>query len=126
MGKISPSTRYSGNRVSPSGHQPVHKQLLPDGEITTLSPIVSLMVRDHSPDGFQWGYSGSGPAQLALALLLNVTGDPETSQEFYQAFKESVVASWGDTWSVTSEWIEYWIKTQSAIRLQGKVDARRN
>lgn len=28
-----------------------------------------LDLRRHSPDGFNWGYSGSGPAQLALALL---------------------------------------------------------
>lgn len=31
-------------------------------------------VRNHSPDGFQWGYGGSGPAQLALALCLDVLG----------------------------------------------------
>lgn len=24
---------------------------------------------NHSPDGFAWGYGGSGPAQLALAIL---------------------------------------------------------
>jgi hypothetical protein len=24
---------------------------------------------NHSPDGFEWGYAGSGPAQLALAIL---------------------------------------------------------
>lgn len=25
----------------------------------------------HSPDGFEWGYCGSGPAQLAFAILMN-------------------------------------------------------
>jgi len=24
---------------------------------------------NHSPTGFEWGYGGSGPAQLALAIL---------------------------------------------------------
>lgn len=28
-----------------------------------------LGVRNHSPTGFSWGYNGSGPAQLALAIL---------------------------------------------------------
>lgn len=32
-----------------------------------LDPRNDLM--NHSPDGFEYGYGGSGPAQLALALL---------------------------------------------------------
>ena len=28
-----------------------------------------LDLANHSPDGLNWGYSGSGPAQLALAIL---------------------------------------------------------
>ena len=35
-----------------------------------VRPERSLRVRNHSPDGFSWGDGGSGPAQLALALLL--------------------------------------------------------
>ena len=30
----------------------------------------SLKVRDHSVTGFSWGYKGSGPKQLSLAILL--------------------------------------------------------
>lgn len=33
-----------------------------------LTPDRSRKICDHSPDGFNWGYGGSGPAQLALAL----------------------------------------------------------
>jgi len=40
-----------------------------DGVI--LSPERSLKKRNHSPTGFNWGYIGSGPSQLALALLLD-------------------------------------------------------
>ena len=29
---------------------------------------------NHSPTGFEWGYAGSGPAQLALALLADMLG----------------------------------------------------
>lgn len=41
-----------------------------------LTPRRSQLVSMHSPDGFSWGYSGSGPTQLALAILLEA-GVPE-------------------------------------------------
>ena len=33
-----------------------------------------LDIVNHSPTGFAWGYSGSGPAQLAAAILGDGTG----------------------------------------------------
>lgn len=57
-----------------------------------LDPRYDL--RNHSPDGFAWGYGGSGPAQLALALLADATGDDELAQRHYQDFKFAVVARW--------------------------------
>lgn len=53
-----------------------------------LDPQRSLEHRNHSPDGFNWGYGGSGPAQLALAVILELT-DEETG---YQNFKWDVIA----------------------------------
>jgi len=35
-----------------------------------LHPAESLKMRNHSPDGFNWGYGGSGPAQTALAICI--------------------------------------------------------
>lgn len=32
---------------------------------------------NHSPTGFAWGYCGSGPAQLALAIPADATGDDD-------------------------------------------------
>lgn len=58
-----------------------------------LKPERSLKIRNHSPDGFNWGYPGSGPAQLALAILLEFM--PETfAVGLYQQFKFHVVATW--------------------------------
>ena len=37
-----------------------------------LDPRPSQKVRNHSPDGFNWNYAGSGPAQLALAICLEL------------------------------------------------------
>ena len=80
------------------------------GDGAELSPAASQRVRNHSPDGFNWGYRGSGPAQLALALLLDVTGDPDVADGHYQRFKEAFVSTWlGDTWTVTAAEIREWL-----------------
>lgn len=124
--KTHPETRYWGIRISQSGPQPVYKKLLPDGEPSELSPIASQKVRNHSPGGFQWGYGGSGPAQLALALLLDVTGNPDLAQSCYQDFKFHWVAAWGEEWSITSRDILEWLGKIRSLELEKKVVASRN
>lgn len=57
-----------------------------------LTPEASLAVRNHSPGGFAWGYEGSGPAQLALAILLEAGIDPEEAQRCHQDFKREFIA----------------------------------
>ena len=60
---------------------------------------------NHSPDGFEWGYGGSGPAQLALALLAHEFGDGE-ALEWYQTFKREVISQVSQDinhWTITSE-----------------------
>lgn len=42
--------------------------------------------------GMDWGYLGSGPAQLALALLADATGEGSLAVQYHQRFKERVVA----------------------------------
>lgn len=56
-----------------------------------LSPAASQRVYNHSPDGFAWGYGGSGPAQLALAILL-IAGLPDKKAvALYQRFKAEFI-----------------------------------
>lgn len=57
-----------------------------------LDPKQSQAVRNHSPDGFNFGYGGSGPAQLALAILLDYIGKPPHAA-LYQAFKFKFIGS---------------------------------
>lgn len=59
-----------------------------------LSPARSLAVFNHSPDGFAWGYGGSGPSQLALALLLDAGIETDTAVRLHQDFKADFVATW--------------------------------
>lgn len=58
-----------------------------------LHPAYSQKIHNHSPDGFSWGYMGSGCAQLALAILLQYTSI-EVATLTYQMFKEKFVATW--------------------------------
>ena len=57
-----------------------------------ISPDRSLQVYNHSPTGFEWGYSGSGPSQTALAIMLEATDDDHKALNLYQGFKFDVVS----------------------------------
>lgn len=49
----------------------------------------------HSPTGFEWGYGGSGPAELARAILMEVYPNDEEVRHprCYQRFKTDVVVT---------------------------------
>ena len=115
--KVYLETLYYARRISQGGHQPVFKKILPDGIDTELSPEPSQKLWNHSPDGLQWGYGGSGPAQLALALLLDATSDPDIAQTFHQAFKWEKVAGWGEMWSITKSEILIWLEKQKGRQM---------
>ncbi len=63
---------------------------------------------NHSPTGISWGYGGSGPAQCALAILLDYLGDEQLARSQYQHFKFRVVAGLppNATWTLTGRQIE--------------------
>ena len=56
-----------------------------------LLPERSQKLVNHSPDGFSWGYVGSGPSQLSLAILLEFMPS-DLALKYYQRFKWNVVA----------------------------------
>ena len=62
----------------------------PDGMRHGLDPRLDL--ENKSPTGFEWGYGGSGPAQLALALCADALGDHKAALAIYQRFKFNVIA----------------------------------
>ena len=73
----------------------------PDFAIRDLDPRHDLF--NHSPDGFSWGYHGTGPAQLALALCADALGDDQRALRVYQSFKRAAVGTWpeGESWEIT-------------------------
>ena len=62
---------------------------LANGKVRALEPF--LDVRNHSPTGFSWGYAGSGPSQLALAICIDCVGR-RRALYVYQDFKFRVIA----------------------------------
>lgn len=66
-----------------------------------LNPRLDL--RNHSPAGFEWNYGGSGPTQLALAILADYLGDDQEALNLYQRFKWRVIAElpW-KCWTLTA------------------------
>ena len=70
----------------------------------------------HSPDGFQWGYGGSGPADLALSILTdycetnNIKNvSPDT---LYLKFKKDFIATADQHLSIDFDDIKIWLKRQ--------------
>jgi hypothetical protein len=59
-----------------------------------------LAVRAHSPDGFEWGYGGSGPSQLALAMCVELLG-PQEALKVYELVKDRLIAPiQGHKWAI--------------------------
>jgi hypothetical protein len=47
----------------------------------------------HSPTGFEWGYSGSGPADLALNIVAALIGENVARERgIYQEFKRKFIS----------------------------------
>lgn len=86
----------------------------------------------HSPDGFEWGYGGSGPSDLALAILADALGEEPTreaidagsplrSRLLHWAFKDEVIARLPHRgWRLDAPQIEQWTarKLQEAEQRQ--------
>ena len=84
-----------------------------DGGQKALRLPPRLDLRSHSPAGFEFGYAGSGPAQLALAILADALG-PDRAVELYQSFKRAFVApADGDELRITREQVEEWAARQA-------------
>jgi hypothetical protein len=83
-------------------------QVFQNGEPFDHTP--SLKFVNHSPSGFSWGYFGSGPAQLAFAILLEEIGE-HVARRFYEAYKDDVIAKLKkDKWRITSNDVIGWVR----------------
>ena len=107
------NTRHHTGRIVYRGtRSPLdHECLVVTRNAQLLHPFDSQQIINHSPDGFNCGYGGSGPAQLALALLLDATGDPDLAISQHQNFKRCFVMDWADEWEISQEDIITWLNS---------------
>ncbi len=56
-----------------------------------ISITRSLKYRNHSPTGFEFGYLGSGPSQLALAICLEALSEND-ALKYYMEIKKAFIA----------------------------------
>ncbi len=101
-----------------------------DSKTKPLDPRLDLI--NHSPTGFAWGYAGSGPSQLAFAILADffIGANREgmndrlkhhleqTAERLHQDFKWEVIAKLNkDTpWTLTEKQIRDWLITKGEIQ----------
>ena len=80
--------------------------------VRRIRPEESLKYVNHSPTGFEFGYCGSGPAQLAFAILLDYSGQSKARQH-YQNFKRDFIATMKSEGRVIQKFqIDHWLVLQ--------------
>jgi hypothetical protein len=88
----------------------------------------------HSPDGFEWGYHGSGPADLALSILADAVSEKQTRTQAkhfdpsacpravraHQEFKREFIAvlDKNNPWEIDAAKVLAWIEEREKEALQ--------
>lgn len=105
-----------------------------NGVIITANGQPLEHIIHHSPTGMEWGYGGSGPADLALSILAHYLGEQMAVQRYlnamnqpagtwdltepaavrlYQRFKWAFVANFDrEAWRLTGTQIAAWLWAQ--------------
>lgn len=98
---------YVGVRIDGA----VHVYRLDPPDCTRLKHFLATGYR--TKGGFEWGYSGAGPAELSIAILADVTQDDDVATMLYQRFKFDVVRMMPRAGFVLeSEYVERWLMEQ--------------
>lgn len=80
-------------------------------EYNNHGEVILDNVGTHSPTGFEWGYGGSGPADLAESILHLCVGIgflPPRARTHLTRFKWDIIAPLGPQWVITEEAIKEW------------------
>lgn len=115
-GSIDTSKTYNGRPESAEWDQVGDCVVMAGGALDSdqykLDPRHDLS--NHSPTGFAWGYYGSGPAQLALAILADASDDDAVALKHYQAFKsERISALPKGEWKITFNDVRAWLAAEA-------------
>lgn len=81
-------------------------QVYADGE--PIDPATDIVNHSHTGD-LSWGYSGSGPAQLAAALIADAVG-PEAARKHYYDFYADVTSNLPDSFELSADEIRAYVE----------------
>jgi hypothetical protein len=104
--------RYEGRRDPNAPGCKTVEVILPSG----FREVLRHRLVWHSPDGFQWGYGGSGPTDLALNMLFDCLGRDqrtdarEVAERYYQEFKNAFITTAPNHLRITSDEILDWVE----------------
>ena len=100
---------YLGMRNLQDSAQTVTVTVVENGVARSLHPRPDL--KDYSPGGFEWGYGTDGPAQLALAVLADVTSSDDYALRHHHWFKLEIISHlpWQE-WKLTEAQVRAWIQ----------------
>lgn len=86
-------------------------RVIENGDARELDPRFKHC--NNSPTGFEFGYGGSGPAQLAFAILADVM-HVEVAHALKQKFKSAVIGALprNEPWQITEEQVVDFVMAQ--------------
>ncbi len=97
-----------------------------DESVLTPAHLDPQFEARHSPDGFQWGYAGSGPAELARAILVRVIEEDDRVRHprCYQSFKAEVISKirkdeFELDFKAVRQWYEDWLASHETAVERG-------
>lgn len=71
---------------------------------------------NHSPTGFEWGYGGSGPHQLSLALLAEAVGDRRALELYNEFLVTFLVDLRSEEWEIPFYKVQQWADSTDYLR----------
>lgn len=90
-----------------------------------IGPLHNRMdVFRHSPDGYSWGYGGSGPHQLAGNLLMHMLGGnkaaAEIARQYYHQFVNDFLCKvdMAEPIEIREEDVRQWLAKQAEVKAQ--------
>jgi hypothetical protein len=88
-------------------------QVYVDNDVLSLAKANHLRFSDATPE---WGYSGDGPSQLSLAILLDATEDQVNALKYMHEFKAEfiAVAEYSVGFTILQSQIQQWLSTKIA------------
>ena len=85
--------------------------------IGKASVNIPQRIKYHSPTGFEWGYSGSGPSDLALNILSCFIGGEEAFK-LHQDFKREFIAGMQhEGGTIKNTTIRQWLKAREGVTI---------